>query len=198
MTRRLSHFATGALALLLAQPAFAAEEYVFDQSHTEIRFQVDHFGYSTITGEFHEFDGMLLLDEDDIANSSVEVTIDLRSLDTGWKDRDDHFKSEDFFEVAEYPEATFESTVIEANGQDRHRVDGELTIHGITRPVTLDVQVNKIGEHPVTGARTIGFDAMTTIERSAFDAGMYAPAVSDEVEIRITSEMPRKADLDDD
>lgn len=199
MIRHSFRLAAGVITLLLVLPVFAAtEEYVFDKSHTEVQFRVDHFGYSTITGEFHELDGTLLLDEDDIGNSSIEVTIDLRSLDTGWDDRDEHFKSEDFFEVAQYPEAIFETTAIEANGEDRYQVDGELTIHGITRPVTLDVKVNKIGEHPVTEARTIGFDATTTIKRSEFDAGMYAPAVADEVEIRITSEMPRKADLEDD
>lgn len=199
MMRHPYRLAAAVITLLMAQPALAAtEEYVFDKSHTDIQFMVDHFGYSTITGDFREFDGRLLLDEDNIANSSIEVTIDMRSLDSGWKDRDEHFKSEDFLEVARHPEAIFESTAIEANGQDRYKVDGELTIQGITRPVTLDVKVNKIGRHPATEARTIGFDATTAIERSEFDAGMYAPAVSDEVRIRITSEMPRKADLEDD
>lgn len=199
MTRHPIRLAAATLALLLMQPALAAtEEYVFDKSHTDIRFMVDHFGYSTITGDFHEFDGRLLLDEDNLANSSIEVTIDLRSLDSGWEDRDEHFKSGDFLEVSEYPQATFTSTSITANGEDRYEVDGELTMHGITRPVTLDVEVNRIGTHPATEAKTIGFDATTTIKRSEFDAGMYAPAVSDEVRIHITSEMPRKADLEDD
>lgn len=199
MTRHPIRLAAATIALLLMQPALAAtEEYVFDKSHTDIRFMVDHFGYSTITGDFHEFDGRLLLDEDNLANSSIEVTIDLRSLDSGWEDRDEHFKSEDFLEVSEYPRATFASTSITADGEERYEVDGELTMHGITRPVTLDVEVNKIGTHPLTGARTIGFDATTSIKRSEFDAGMHAPAVSDEVTIHITSEMPRKADLEDD
>jgi len=182
--------------LTVASTAIAAEEYVFDRDHTEIRFSWDHLGFSTTSAYFRDMTGTLHFDEDDPGASEVDVTIDAHSVDTGRADFTEHLRSDDFFHVEEYPELRFTSTGIRADGDDRYRVDGELTIKGITHDVTLDVTINQIADNPVSGARTIGFDAETEVLRSDFDLDMYVPAVGDEVTIHISSEMPREADLD--
>lgn len=195
MSKTLRRCALATAALLLAQPAIAAETYVFDKDHTEIEFLWNHLGFSTTSANFKDFEGTLMFDQDDPAASSVEVTIETASLDSNIPDLDEHLKGPDFFEVEEYPEATFESTATRATGENRYEVDGDLTLHGHTQPVTLDVTINKIGMHPMSEAKTIGFDATTTVSRSAFGLGKHAPAVSDDVRIRISSEMPRESDL---
>jgi polyisoprenoid-binding protein YceI len=136
-----------------------------------------------------------MFDEASPSESNVQVTIDMDSLDSNIPDLDDHLKGGDFFAVDQHSEARFKSTAVRAAGEDRYEVDGDLTLHGHTEPVTLDVTINKIGMHPMTEAKTIGFDATTAVSRSAFGLGMYTPAVGDEVQIRISSEMPRESDL---
>jgi polyisoprenoid-binding protein YceI len=183
-------------ALAFAQPALAAETYVFDKAHTNIQFSWDHFGFSTTSAGFEEFSGELQFDPEDRANSSIEVTIDLDSVDSGFDTFNEHLTEKpEWFNTDEYPEATFTSTGIEALGEDRLRVTGDLTLKGVTKEITLETTINKIGKHPVSNAKTIGFDATTTVSRSAFDMGQYAPSVGDEVTISISSEMQRESDL---
>jgi len=196
MKKNLLKTAALSAMLGLAQPALAADEYVFDKGHTNVHFEWSHFGFSTTSAEFEEFSGRLLLDEDNIPASEVSVTIDLASVDSGFDTFNGHLREKpEWFNVEKYPRATFESTEVKAIGDDRYEVTGDLTLKGVTREVTLETTINKIGKHPVTKARTIGFDAHTTVKRSNFDMGKYAPAVSDEVVIRISSEMQRKSDL---
>ena len=196
MVRRMLSTTAVFAALAFAQPALAAETYVFDKAHTNIQFSWDHFGFSTTSAEFEEFSGKLQFDPEDRANSSIEVTIDLDSVDSGFDTFNGHLtEKSEWFNTDEYPEATFTSTDIEALGEDRLRVTGDLTLKGVTKEVTLETTINKIGEHPVTNAKTIGFDATTTVSRSAFDMGNYAPSVGYEVTISISSEMQRESDL---
>lgn len=198
MKKTLHGLLLAAAALVVAQPALAAEKYVFDKGHTNIHFEWSHFGFSTTSAEFEEFSGTLMLEEDNIPGSEVSVTIDMSSVDSGFDTFNQHLtdKSE-WFNVAEHPEATFKSTGVEKVGDNRYEVTGELTLKGVTREVTLDTTINKIAQHPITGARTVGFDATTTVSRSAFNMGKYAPSVSDEVVIEISSEMQRASDLED-
>lgn len=198
MKKTLHVLLFSAAGLLVTQPAFAAEEYVFDRGHTNIHIEWSHFGFSTTSAEFEDFSGTLMLEEDNIPASDISVTIDMSSVDSGFDTFNGHLtdKSE-WFNVDEYPEATFESTSIEKLGDNRYEVTGDLTLKGVTREVTLDTTINKIAQHPVTGARTVGFDATTTVSRSAFNMGKHAPAVSDEVVIEISSEMQRASDLED-
>lgn len=197
MKKTLHGLLLAASALLVAQPALAAEKYVFDKGHTNIHFEWSHFGFSTTSAEFENFSGTLMLEEDDIAASEVSVTIDMSSVDSGYDTFNQHLtEKSEWFDVAEHPEATFDSTSIEQVGDSRYEVTGDLMLKGVTREVTLDTTINKIAQHPVTGARTVGFDATTTVERSAFNMGKYAPSVSDEVVIEISSEMQRASDLD--
>jgi polyisoprenoid-binding protein YceI len=196
MVRRMLSTTAVFDALAFAQPALAAETYVFDKAHTNIQFSWDHFGFSTTSAGFEEFSGELQFDPEDRANSSIEVTIDLDSVDSGFDTFNEHLTEKpEWFNTDEYPEATFTSTGIEALGEDRLRVTGDLTLKGVTKEITLETTINKIGKHPVSNAKTIGFDATTTVSRSAFDMGQYAPSVGDEVTISISSEMQRESDL---
>lgn len=198
MQRNL-HALTGALlALTLGQPAVAADEYIFDQSHTEIRISWDHLGFSTTSAYFREFDGVVRLDEDSMESSSVDVHIDPASIESGYEPFNEHLRSDDFFDIANHPDARFVSREVRVTGEDNgYRVLGDLALHGITRPVELDVTINRIDPHPVTNVRTLGFDATATVLRSEFDLGRGTPFVGDEVAIRISAEMMRRADLDD-
>lgn len=197
MKKTVHGIALATATLLIAQPVVAAEKYVFDRGHTNIHFEWSHFGFSTTSAEFEDFSGTLMFEEDNIPASEISVTIDISSVDSGYDTFNEHLtdKSE-WFNVAEHPEATFESSDIDKVGDNRYEVTGDLTLKGVTREVTLDTTINKIAQHPVTDARTVGFDATTTVMRSTFEMGKHAPAVSDEVVIEISSEMQRASDLE--
>ncbi|MDH3663636.1 MAG: YceI family protein [Alphaproteobacteria bacterium] len=180
----------------VSQPLRAADVYGFDKGHTEIIFKWNHVGLSTQSGEFRDYDGTVSFDRENLANSSVDVTIKAASLDTGVKDLDDHLKSADFFEVETYPEITFKSTSVKQTGVDRGEVAGDLTIHGVTKPVSLDVKLQFEGDHPLgpfieayAGAPYVAFSARTEILRSDFGVGAFAPLTSDRVEIVIETEL---------
>jgi len=181
---------TLAAALTAASFATLAEPvtYTMDPNHTDVIASWSHFGFSNPIAHFGQVDGTITYDPDNVGASSVQVTIPLAGLDSHVEAFDEHLRSDDFFDAANHPEITFSSTGVEAVGEDRLKVAGDLTLRGITKPVVLDVTINRIGTQPMSGQPAAGFDATTTIKRSDFDMGMYAPNVSDEVEIRITTE----------
>jgi polyisoprenoid-binding protein YceI len=179
------------LASLLAVAAFgaqAADRYTIDPTHTQVEFTYNHLGFSNITGRFDTVESEFLFDAQDPTKSSVKVTIPMASLSTGVEKLDAHLLNADFFDAEKFPTATFTSTAVTAAGEGQLKVAGDLTIHGVTRPVVLDVTINKIGEHPMAKTPAAGFDARTVIKRSDFGVGGYVPAVSDEVTIEITVE----------
>lgn len=180
------------LGLALATSAFAAGaapvSYRIDASHTDVIAQWNHLGFSNPTAHFGNVEGTIVYDADNVAASSVEVTIPLSGLNSHVARFDEHLRNADFFDAAKFPVATFRSTAVEAAGEGRLKVSGELTIKDATRPVVLDVLLNKAGPHPRNNKPTIGFDATATVLRSEFGLGRGAPAVSDEVKIRITTE----------
>jgi len=186
-----------AAALATASTAAFAEPvtYKIDPAHTNVIAQWSHFGFSNPSAHFGQAEGTLVYDADDVAASSVEVTLPLTGLDSFSAKFDEHLRSADFFEVAEFPVATFESTSVEAVGEGKLKVTGNLTIKDITRPVVLDVTLNKVGVN-MGQQPAIGFDATTTVKRTDFGLGMAAPAVSDEVNIRITTEASVPKDED--
>jgi polyisoprenoid-binding protein YceI len=147
-----------------------------------------HLGLSVQTQQLRTVSGELLLDAADLTKSSVDVTIDMNSIDTGVAKFDEHIKSKDFFDTAQFPTATFKSTAVAAAGEGKLKVTGDLTLHGVTKPVVLDVTVNKLGEHPMAKKPAAGFNATTKVLRSDFGLGGYVPAVGDEVTISIASE----------
>lgn len=193
-----------ATALLLAGHAGAAPAgttgattYTMDPNHTEVIAGWTHFGFSTPTARFGQAEGVIVYDPEHVGQSSVRVTLPLSGLDSGIDDLDEHLRSADFFDAEKYPAITFASTRVEAAGDRKLRVSGDLTVHGVTRPVVLDVVLNRIGEHPLDKRAAIGFNASTTLLRSDFGIARYTPGVSDEITIRITTEaaVPKRGGL---
>lgn len=179
------------LATLIAAASFsaqAAEKYNIDPTHTQVQFTYNHMGFSNITGRFDEVKGDFLFDAADPTKSSVSITIPVASISTGVDKLDEHLLKADFFDATQFPTATFTSTAVTAAGEGKLAVAGDLTIHGVTRPVVLDVTINGIGEHPMSKAPSAGFDASAKIKRSDFGVGAYVPAVGDEVTLSITVE----------
>lgn len=162
--------------------------YKLDPTHTMVLFSWNHFGFSNPTANLGIGEGTLVYDEAKPANSSVQVTLPLANLDTHVSALDEHLKKPDFFDAAKYPVVTFKSTRVEPLGGNKFKVTGDLTVHGVTKPVVLDATLNKAGMQPMLKVPAIGFDATATIKRSDFGVGAYVPNVSDEVQIRITTE----------
>ncbi|MEI2456686.1 YceI family protein [Lysobacter firmicutimachus] len=177
------------LGFAFAGAAVAAPlTYKIDPNHTDVVAGWSHFGFSHPVAHFGKVDGSITYDPAKPAASSVQVTIPLDGLNSHVPDFDEHLKSADFFDAEKYPTITFKSTKVEAAGEKKLKVTGELTVHGVTKPAVLDVTINKIGEQPMAKRAAAGFDATTTLKRSDFGLGKYAPNVSDEVSIRITTE----------
>lgn len=180
-----------ALAALLGA-SFAAQAapvtYKLDPSHTMVLFSWNHFGFSNPTANLGISAGTLVYDAAHPAKSSVEVTMPLAKLDTHVSALDEHLKKPDFFDAGKYPVVTFKSTRVEPLGGNKFKVTGDLSVHGVTRPVVLDATLNKAGMQPMLKVPAVGFDATGTIKRSDFGIGAYVPNVSDEVQIRITTE----------
>jgi polyisoprenoid-binding protein YceI len=174
------------LALPLAAEA-APTTYMLDGSHTFPSFSYSHLGYSTQTSRFDKTTGKIVYDP--IAESaSVDIVIDMKSVSTGSSLFNEHIQGEDFFDTAKYPTATFKSTKVRFLAGKPVAIDGNLTIKGVTLPVTLTVTGFKEMMHPMMKREAIGANATTTIKRSAFNAGKHAPFVSDEVTIGIAVE----------
>ncbi|WP_319517454.1 YceI family protein [uncultured Martelella sp.] len=183
-------FATTAVALsLMSASAFAAPvSYEFDKSHSNLSFSYNHLGYSITDGRFGDWDATLAIDADAPENSSVEFVIDADSLDTFWEARDEHFKSADFFDVANYPEITFTSTEVKKVSDTELEVTGDLTIKDITNPAVLTVDVLSFGEHPMAEKQAAGFLMEATVKRSDYGMDMYLPYVGDEVSVVFSGE----------
>ena len=186
---RIRLLSAAALLAFAVAPAFAAPvTYKLDPSHTNVIAQWNHFGFSNPFANFGNVEGTLVYDAANIGNSSVQVTLPLSGLEAFTPKFNEHLRSADFFDAAKFPNATFKSTRVEAAGEGKLKVSGDLTIKDITRPVVLDVTLNKAGEHPMKKVPAIGFDATATVKRSDFGVGAYAPMVSDEVTLKITTE----------
>lgn len=179
------------LAAALTLPAtfaMAADKYVLDASHSQIIFSYNHLGFSTTYGMFSGFEGEIMFDQDAPANSSVTVSMPVKSMFTGWEQRDGHFMSGDFFGAEDGDLVTFTSTSIEITGDGTAMITGDLTMNDVTQSVTLDAKLNGTGTHPMAGKDWAGFDATATLKRSDFGLGAFAPAVSDEVNVTISIE----------
>ena len=184
--------ATLALAVTLAGPASAAPEtYVVDPSHTFARFSYSHFGLSTQLSRFDRTSGTVVLDAA-AKSATVDIVIDTTSVDTGFATFNEHIQGPDFLDTAKYPTATFKSTRVTFEGDKPVAIDGNLTIKGVTRPVTLTVTSYTSMMHPMLKKPAIGADATTVIKRTEFNAGKYAPNVGDDVTISIALEAVRQ------
>ena len=177
-----------ALAAALVAPAIAAPQtYVVDSTHTFPRFSYSHFGYSTQLSSFKQTTGKVVFDAQ-AKTGSVDISIDTRSVNTGFDDFNGHIQGEDFLDTAKFPTATFKSTRVVFEGDAPKRIEGQLTIKGVTKPVTLSVTSFQAMPHPMLKKPALGANATTTIKRSEFNAGKFAPYVGDEVRIDIAIE----------
>ncbi len=184
----MKSIALSAALLALASGAIAADKYTLDPSHSQVVFNYNHLGFSTTYGMFSGFEGEIMFDEADPAASSVSVSMPVMSMFTGWEKRDGHFMSGDFFGASEGDVVTFTSTGIEVTGEATAKITGDLAMNGVTKSVVLDAKLNKADINPMANVPWLGFDATTTVLRSDFGLGAFAPAVSDEVEINISVE----------
>ncbi len=177
-----------ALSLLAATAMAAPLTYKLDPNHTQVLARWEHFGFSHPSANFGQVQGALVYDADNVAASSVKVRLPLSGLDTFVPALDEHLRGKDFFDAGQYPVITFDSTRVVDAGDGKLKVTGDLTIKGVTRPVVLDVTLNKAAVHPMSKRPTIGFDATATLKRSDFGIDQYVPSVSDEITLRITTE----------
>ncbi|WP_448762180.1 YceI family protein [Acinetobacter tandoii] len=162
--------------------------YQIDPTHTATVFSWSHFGFSTPSANFSNIQGTINVDNEKPANSSVNVTIPLSSLNTNVAALDEHLKKAEFFDAINYPNITFKSTKVESLGNNQYKITGNLTVKDVTKPVVLDAVLNKQGEHPMTKLQSIGFNATTSFDRSAFGVGAYVPNVGDKITVNITTE----------
>ena len=179
--------ATALFAALAGSAIAAPVTYGVDGSHTFPRFSYSHFGYSTQLSSFKNTSGKVVFDAE-AKTGSVDISIDMKSVNTGFEVFDGHIQGEDFLDTTKFPTATFKSTKVVFEGDKPKSVEGNLTIKGVTKPVTLTVTSFQAMPHPMMKKPALGANAFTTVKRSEFNAGKYAPYVGDEVRIDVAIE----------
>jgi polyisoprenoid-binding protein YceI len=175
--------------LALAPLSTQASGYTLEPNYTQVVFRWDHLGFSKPAAQLSQGEGTLHFDAADPVKSSVSVTFPLATLRTGVPDLDEHLNSEDFFETKKFSKAIFKSTKVEkVAGANKFKVTGTLDLHGITKPVILDVVLLKTGNNPRTDVPTLGFFATSTLKRSDFGLGAFVPQVGDDIRLEITAQ----------
>ena len=177
-----------AVAIASSVTLAAPVDYKIDPTHTATVFSWNHFGFSTPSANFTDIQGVIKVDNAKPANSSVEVTFPISSVNTNVPALDKEFQEEAWFNAAKYPNITFKSTKVETKDKKHFKITGDLTVKGVTKPVILDAVLNKQGEHPMAKVPAIGFNATTSFNRSAFGIGNYVPNVGDKITVNITTE----------
>lgn len=168
--------------------ASATDSYTIDPNHTFPSFEISHLGFSTQRGRFDHTSGKVTLDPKAANGGSIDVTIETASISTGLAKLEEHLRSKDFFNAAQYPQTKFVSTKLIFNKDKLTAVDGNLTLHGVTKPVHLTVDHFHCGLNPIAAKYECGVNAYTVIKRSEFGVDKYVPAVGDEVKIIIQVE----------
>lgn len=182
------------VALLLASLGVTAGgiaapmHYTLDPAHTQVLFSWDHLGYSHPSGEFDHVDGTLVYDAEHPGKSSVRVSIPVATLHTHVPALDRQLLGPMYLDAKKYPLITFVSSKVRPEGKKRFKVEGQLSMHGVTHPVTLDVTLNKAGSYPMIEAPALGFGATATFRRSVFGVGYGVPMVGDALKVTITAE----------
>ncbi len=192
-------YAAFGLVTVLTAPALAQEgptkdaskieagSYNVEPYHTRVIFSVDHFGFSTYSGEFTKTSGTLTIDPKKPDAAALDISIATDSVSVPNEKLLGELKSDQWLDAAKFPTITFKSTKVMKTGADTAKVTGDFTLHGVTKPVTLSVKFNAAGTNPVDKNYTIGFDAEGKIKRTDFGVKMYAPYISDEVDIKISA-----------
>jgi polyisoprenoid-binding protein YceI len=181
---------------VLALSAFATvSTWSNDKAHSSLGFTITHLGISDISGTFKNFEVSVNSSKDDFSDAVFELSADVASINTAIEMRDNHLKSADFFDAEKFPKLTFKSTSLKPAGKDRYKLTGDLTLHGVTRPVTLDLWYRGTVTNPMSKAATSGFQVSGVIKRSDFGigAGFPAPMLSDEVKIKADGEFTKKS-----
>lgn len=176
-----------AFTSVLASAMAAPVTYGVDGTHTFPRFSYSHFGYSTQLSSFSKTTGKVVFDAE-AKKGSVDIVIDMKSVSTGFADFNEHIQGEDFLDTTKFPQATFKSTQVIFEGDKPKSIEGQLTIKGVTKPVTLTITSFQAMPHPMMKKPALGANAFTVIKRSEFSAGKYAPYVGDDVRIDIAIE----------
>ncbi len=179
-------------ALSISSNSFAAvKEYKIEDCHTSVQWVANHMGFSDVSGKFTGVKGEIIFDDVNPKNSSVAIEIDMNSVVTGLPKFDKHLKSADFFDVKKFETATFTSKKITVTGKNKAKIEGDLTLRGITKSVVLDTTLNKVGENPFSKSPTVGFSAKATVNRSDFGIKYALPHVADKVDLIIEVEANR-------
>jgi polyisoprenoid-binding protein YceI len=196
--------AAAALALCLAVPAARAQApsptvsadpaavragtFKLDPAHSKVTWAVNHFGFSTYMGQFHHLNGEMKLDPKDLAATALDVTVDAATVGTFDPALDNHLKSKDFLDVAQFPTATFHATKVTRTGDRSAEIAGDLTLHGVTHPVSVLATFNQGGRNPVDPTYRLGFAGAAKIRRSDFGVKAYLPVLGDDVTLTIEAE----------
>jgi polyisoprenoid-binding protein YceI len=182
-----SIFAILAVSVALPLSAVAADSYTVDPNHTFPHFQINHLGFSTMHGRFDKTSGTITLDRA-AKTGSVDISIETASISTGYVKRDEHLKSPDFFNAAEFPAITYKSTAMHYKGDTPASVDGNLTISGVTKPVTLTIDAFNCGTNPMNKKEECGAAASAQIKRSDFGVKYGLPNIGDDVKLEFEIE----------
>lgn len=182
------------LALTFLTPLFSAfaatEIYVADTAHSSVQFSIRHF-FSKVLGNFTQFEASIVVDRENMEKSTIKASVDVDSINTNQKQRDDHLKTPEYFDASKFPKMTFASTTWKKTGENEYDVLGNLSLHGVTKPVTL--KVKSLGFGPgMKGSQLSGWEAKGGIKRSEFGITSGIPAVSDDVEIEINVEAKKQ------
>ncbi|HHW3759382.1 YceI family protein [Legionella pneumophila serogroup 1] len=189
MKRIYRHFIASILAVFVLSSYVYAEPQTLtlDNQHTYVLWKVKHLGFSTQAGKWYA-SGQLVLDKDNPQQSKVNVTIKVDDIVTGIPELDKHLKGKLFFDTKQFPTATFASNRVEVTGKNKAKVYGMLTLHGVTKPIILNVILNKAGINLLNDRETAGFSATTSLKRSDYGIKALIPEVGDDVEIEIEAE----------
>ena len=183
---------SSALAITTMASAALPSQWQLDDSHTRVGFSVNHLGFSTTMGHFGDVQGTVNYDIKTPNKTNMNFTIATDSIDTNWDARDKHLKTDEFFNVAKYPTMTFKSTKVSFINPQQAKITGDFTMLGQTKPLTLDVTLNKIANSPLTKEPVIGFRATGNIDRAAYGMTAYAAGITTNVPIQIDGELVEK------
>jgi polyisoprenoid-binding protein YceI len=176
------------LGAIAAQAYASSAEYQLEKTHVDVLFAISHLGFTQKHGSFRDLDAKLNCDPEKLEACRVEVVIRANSIDTGSDARDKDLKGDRFFDVARFPEIRFVSRKVTRTQANGVRVDGELTLHGVTKPLTLEGTLNKVGPNPFDKKPTLGFSAHGALKRSEFGMSGLIPMIGDDVSITIDAE----------
>jgi polyisoprenoid-binding protein YceI len=191
MRRTLSALSTIA-TLLVSAPCVQAADYTIDPTHSHILFMIDHLGFAKIVGLFSDFSGTLSFDANNVPASKLTVTVKTESLQTQFAPRDKDLKGADWFNTTEFPEMTYVGSEFLKKDERTGTITGKLTLHGTTKPVALNVVVNKVGQNPLDKINSAGFSARGTLKRSDFGMKTFLGPIGDDVDLIIEIEAKQK------